>query len=118
MEVEGDTYGKLYEPAMAITDPAEAQEYFYALVRNLECRFPHLTLARCEEITRINLGYFAGYYGHETRERVERLYNTAHPVFGKISDNGPPTMEEAMMAGVEWARPVLPGPMIDPSKET
>jgi hypothetical protein len=45
------------------------------------------------------LGYFAGYYDHATRERVERLYRCAHPVFGSASA-GPPTAESAILSGV------------------
>ena len=58
------------------------------------------------EITKKNLGYFAGYYNHETRARVERLFACEHPVFGKISVQGPPSAEEAFRKGLEFGRKV------------
>ena len=59
-----------------------------------------------EESKRIqlsNIGYFAGYYGHEVRLRVERLYQTVHPIFGAAA-NGQPTPEEALRKGMELGR--------------
>ena len=54
---------------------------------------------KAEKIQRTNLGYFAGYYSNETRERVERLFRCVHPIFGSIAENGVPTPEEAFEAG-------------------
>jgi hypothetical protein len=90
---------QLYAPAMVITNPSEAREYFEALVdRNY--RLSKNTLEQAEAIERSNLGYFAGYYSHETRERVERLFQCEHPVFGAIAVKGAPTFEQAFLAGV------------------
>lgn len=47
------------------------------------------------EICKINLGYFAGYYDHETRDRVEKLFQCSHPVYGSIKEKGAPTPTEA-----------------------
>lgn len=92
------TIGQKYEPAMTITDQAEADAYFDRCVRHT------MRFGKSEEeaarIERINLGYFAGYYSLETRERVERLFLCEHPVFGKIATNGPPTSDAALVAGV------------------
>ncbi len=52
------------------------------------------TREEAEEIERANLGYWAGYYRPETRERVERLFRCAHPFFGSIAEKGPPTPEQ------------------------
>ena len=59
------------------------------------------TREEAERIERENLGYFAGYYSNETRERVERLFKTAYPFFGAIAENGAPTPEQALLAGIE-----------------
>lgn len=32
--------------------------------------------------------------------RVERLFRCAHPFFGPIAVNGPPTTEQALLSGV------------------
>lgn len=52
------------------------------------------TREEAEQIERSNLGYYAGYHLDETRERVERLFRCAHPVFGSIAENGPATLEQ------------------------
>ncbi len=35
-----------------------------------------------EYLERMNLGYYAGYFSVETRQRVERLFRAPHPIFG------------------------------------
>ena len=44
--------------------------------------------AEKERILRSNIAYFAGYYDQETRERIERVFKTAHPIFGSAAANG------------------------------
>lgn len=96
------TIGEAFGPAMEITDTAKADEYFAALVeRNM--RVFDQTRERAEADTKSSLGYYAGYYDSETRERVERLFNCSHPVFGSIAKVGAPTTEEAFQAGIDFA---------------
>jgi hypothetical protein len=94
------TIGDKYRPAMTITDQADADAY---LARCVEHTLRCVGGARedAEKIERDNLGYFAGYYNHETRARVERLFSCAHPIFGAIAANGPPTADEALRKGIE-----------------
>src|SRR4051812_5648723 len=75
------TFAEKYRYAMTITDPAEAKSYFEKCVRQqmLNTGKPK---AEAEKIERDNLGYYAGYYDSVTVQRVERLYNAAHPIFG------------------------------------
>ena len=80
------TYGDKYGPAMTITDQALADAYFERCVAHT-MSFDHSRLT-AEAIERENLGYYAGYYDNETRQRVERLFRCAHPVFGKIAERG------------------------------
>jgi hypothetical protein len=83
------TIGQKYRPAMGITDQAEADRYFEECVAHT---MRHgASREKAEEIEKHNLGYFAGYYSHATRERVERLFRCAHPIFGSIAENGAPT---------------------------
>lgn len=97
------TCGEAYGPAMEITDQAEADRYFKVLVADMQKR--HMKRAtEAEEIVRSNLGYYAGYYSDETRERVERLFRCAHPVFGSIAQNGAPKPEDAFRMGMESAK--------------
>lgn len=78
------TYEEKYDPAMAITDQAEADGYFERLVQH-NMSFGTMR-EEAEGIERANLGYWAGYYSHATRERVERLFRCAHPFFGSIAE--------------------------------
>jgi hypothetical protein len=96
------TYGECLGPAMKITDPADATQYLKAYA------FIQVALDRgegnrggktAEQIAKSNLGYYAGYYDNETRERVERLFNCNHPIFGAIAEKAPPTPEEAFEMG-------------------
>ncbi len=96
------TIGDKYGPAMKITDQAEADAYFKECVEH--CMSFGNTREQAEPIERSNLGYFAGYYDDETRARVERLFQCAHPIFGAIAEAGPPTPEQALKAGLDLAR--------------
>lgn len=91
-----------YYKAMQITDQAEADAYFEELVAKgmSETGWPRATI---EDIVRQNLGYFAAYFSAETRERVERLYRCAHPVFGPIAEKGQPIAEQAFAMGKAYA---------------
>lgn len=95
------TMGQAYGPAMKITDEQEAREYFEVLVQYSMRRFGQ-SREEAEKNERESLGFWAGYYDDATRERVERLFSCAHPVFGPIA-KGKPTPEEAFRAGQEWA---------------
>jgi hypothetical protein len=92
--------GEKYTPAMTIADQAEADVYLQRCVDHL-VTFRSSTPAQARVIERSNLGYWAGYYDHTTRERVERLFNCAHPIFGRIAEVGPPTPDKALLAGVQ-----------------
>lgn len=96
------TMGDKYGPAMTMADQAEADAYFERLVQHgMEWGNDR---AEAERIERANLGYYAGYYSHETRARVERLFRCSHPIFGAIAKNGPPTPDQALKAGLEMGR--------------
>lgn len=103
MSDEDATIGETYEPAMRIVDEAQAREYFEALVEQQIKRFGK-SREETERMVRSNLGYFAGYYDHETRARVERLFQCEHPIFGAIAEKGPPTLEEAFARGLAFGR--------------
>jgi hypothetical protein len=92
------TIGEMYGPAMEITDQKEADEYFEACV--IHCMLFNRSKEEAEKIQRINLGYYAGHYDSETMARVNRLFKTAHPIFGDTI----PTPEEALDAGRKLAQ--------------
>lgn len=90
-----------YAPAMEIKDQANADAYFDALVE-LAVR-KGVNRARAILIQRQNLGYFAGYYEHATRVRVEKLFRCTHPIFGAAADYKP-SSDEAFALGVEFGK--------------
>lgn len=95
------TIGEHYEPAMEITDPQEASDYLEALIQHAMVRHDQ-TREEATSIQKQNLGYFAGYYDHETRERVEALFCCKHPILGSAS-SGAPSPEEAFEMGQRFA---------------
>lgn len=94
------TLGDLYSPAMMITKQDEADCYFDRLVVHLMSLPPHHSRQATETMVRVNLAYWAGYYGNDVRERVERLFYCSHPIFGAIVEKGAPTNKEALELGI------------------
>lgn len=92
------TYGEALSPAMEITDQSDADQYKEAYINWQMGR--GVTHERATEIVNINLGYFAGYYSNETRLRIESLFKTQHPYFGKAA-NGIPSAKEAFEIGLK-----------------
>lgn len=100
------TFQDALAPAMQIQDAADAQQYLRAYIAHIECRLADdqgVDGHTAEQIARANLGYFAGYYDHTTRERVERLFGAVHPVIGSAS-KGECTPAQALEAGAVAAR--------------
>lgn len=101
---EKTTMREKYDPAMSITEQAEADAYFKRCVEHTMCYAEdprYATREGAEDVERQNLGYFAGYYDSETRRRVERLFRCAHPVFGSMEQFGKPTPDAAFQSGLE-----------------
>lgn len=80
------TVSELIEQAMTAGSQSEVDDIFEALVQaKLTCACkkcmsdPTTTKAKAETIVRDYLGYIAGYYCNDTRERVERLFKCEHP---------------------------------------
>lgn len=91
------TIGDCLEPAMKITDKKDADQYLKDYIKYIDS-FQEKD-ASSESIAKSNLGYYAGYYSNEVRERVEKLFCCSHPVFGSIKENGIPTPQEAFDMG-------------------
>jgi hypothetical protein len=88
----GVTFSEKYDLAMSLVDQGDADRYFERLVEGTMSEGK--TREEAEKIERSNIGYYAGYHLDETRERVERLFRCAHPIFGSIAENGPPSIEQ------------------------
>lgn len=101
MEEKRKTIAQSYGPAMEIETQEEADRYFEELVDYHVAHVLGRSRADAAAIEKSNLGYYAGYCSHETRERVERLFKCSHPIFGSIAKNGAPTPESAFAAGMK-----------------
>lgn len=91
------SFGDKYGPAMLIGTQEEADAYFEECVQH--CMRFGRSREEAERIERGNIGYWAG-YGYD-REKVERLFKCAHPVFGSVATSGHPTAEQALKAGYD-----------------
>ena len=74
------TYGELLGPAMEVQTPEEADEYMEYLIQYHLDEGHKETREDAHELALQNIGYYAGYYGNETMQRVWRLFKTTHPV--------------------------------------
>jgi len=94
------TNEELLGPAMEIAksgDEAVAKEYFDALCKHY-MRFGGIVNREvAEKNAHDNLGYWAGYYDHDTRKAVKKVFGSSHPIFGDTF----PTPEEAFKIGME-----------------
>ena len=101
--VKFDARKNILPIAMEITDPEEARLYLKGYIKYIQKAInkdPSRKGENAESIAKRNIGYFAGYYDNKVRERVERLYNCAHPIFGSIKEAGPPGPEMAFEMGL------------------
>lgn len=101
------TYGDALDPAMRIKTKKEAKLYleqYTAYIQKFLDKNPRSDGRTAESIAKENLGYWAGYYDNKTRRRVEKLFESSHPIFGKISEKGTPTSDEAFNSGFQMGR--------------
>lgn len=97
------SFGECLHPAMKITDQADADQYlkdYTAFIQKHLDEKPRSDDKTAEEIAKINIGYFAGYFDHETNVRVQRLFQCTHPIYGSSW----PTTDEAFAAGMIHAK--------------
>lgn len=57
--------------------------------------------------------YWAGYFVHDVRLRVERVYQATHPIFGPAT-RGPMDPTQAFLMGMTTDHPSFPWPMRPP----
>jgi hypothetical protein len=97
------TIGEKYDRAMAITEQAQADEYFERCVEHAMRCFG-ASREEAEIVERAGLAYYAGYFDNTVRERVERLFHCGHPVFGKMAERGASTAKEALAVCLKLAQ--------------
>lgn len=92
-----------FDAAIAVQDQDRADELFEEMVLAAIAGGLALGRERAEEATRRALGYYAGYFDHETRLRVERLFRCEHPYFGAAA-KGPVGWRRAFAIGLRLGR--------------
>lgn len=105
------TYGDLYDPAMEVQTKEEADAYFKKLQDLQSKNGVHPEIS--EKILKVNLAYWAAYGGDEQRERIERLYDCAHPYWGSFKENGQPTIREVEQLATNRAKGEGPQTLTD-----
>lgn len=96
---------------MKITEVEDAKQYFNKYV---EFIIPHVVeknpkhsdddiVNESISVAKSNIGYFSGYCDEETRNRVSRIFEAEHPIFG----SGNPTSEEAFEMGKRFATKIV-----------
>lgn len=88
-----------YDAAMKATTMTAAAFELDRLVLAARRADPSKGYDEHREIQLSNIAYFAGYYGDETRQRVENLYGCEHPVFGEFAAFGSPPPEVSFRMG-------------------
>lgn len=99
------TYGEQFDAAMKCQTVAEAETWLRAEVTRY-CEEFGGEPAEAERIIKTNLGYMAGYYNHETAQKVQRLFGAAHPIFGTATYHQDVSPEKAFETGVNHARKI------------
>jgi len=87
-----------YSRAMTVRTRKEAKACLESLIKFGMSRGQSREKARRIQLS--NIGYFTGYCDAATARRVMRLFDTAHPIFGRSR----PTPEEAFKAGKRLAK--------------
>lgn len=89
-----------YDELKNIHTPLQAFKFLNIHTKFMMNAKPDLSRDDAMKNAKSNIAYHAAYYNDEVRERIERLFNCEHPLFGKISVLGPPTADEAIELGV------------------
>lgn len=90
-----------FDEAMRCTTGAQAIEWLEKEKNYYAERFGADRKAAEEMILR-NIGYMAGYYNHETAQKVYKLFGAVHPVTGTASYHLEMTLDDLLNIGAEF----------------
>lgn len=96
------TYREQFDSAMKCETPEEAQKWLDAEIVHYGRDFDH-TPEHAKGVILCNLGYMAGYFDHETAQKIHRLFGAVHPIFGSADYHQTVTPEQAVAAGKKFA---------------
>lgn len=91
MPAKAKSMNEMYGPAMSVRTKKDADRVLAELVG--EVMLHGKGYDEAQGVVKENLGYFAGYHDHETRLRVEGLFECEHPILGAAKDGCPGTWE-------------------------
>lgn len=102
----------LFDAACRVQLPQDA-DLFTNLVALERLKTERESLDAARDWARQAICYWAGYFSHEVRLRVEELYGCVHPIFGSATQ-GRMTAERAYEIGRNTLYPEYPWPMRPP----
>lgn len=102
-EIEND-FKTLLTEAIEADTALRARICFNFLIKAYVKHNPNIDHEHAVKEVKNKLGYFAGYYSNEQRQRVEELYDVEHPILGRFSEMGAPTPSEAMQCGMLYVK--------------
>ena len=101
------TYGEQFDSAMKCQTVGKAKKWLDSEIRYAVNMYGQ-TPEEAKRVILTNLAYMAGYYDHETAQKVNRLFG---PIFGGADYHETVTPEQAFDAGVKAAGGVKLGPV-------
>lgn len=98
------TYGEVMDSLIEIVDEDELKEYYHKYIEYIAQK-ENLDMNKATAMAAHNIGYSLGYFSRETRMRVERVLEIAHPFFGKAKENDL-SPDEILKMGMEMGERV------------
>ena len=92
------TYKQQFEAALKCETPDEASAWLTEEVLQYGREYGQ-SVDEAKGVILANLGYIAGYYDHETAQKVHRLFCAVHPIFGCADYHNRITSEQASQQG-------------------
>lgn len=79
-----ENMGKIFRKALDIAEnhPEEAKEFLTEYANAIRDANPLMSEEEATKAALNNLGYFAGYYNSDTRDKISKVYGAVHPIFG------------------------------------
>lgn len=73
-KLSGETFGRLYERGVGITEEVEARAFFEETVQLTLKQYPRFSREMAETSVKTNLRYYASFHSNDIQARVERLF--------------------------------------------
>lgn len=97
------TYGEQFRSAMQCETQEDAEVWMKREIKKYMDEFGY-DEEKTRKIILTNLGYIAGYYDHDTAQKIDRLFGAEHPIFGSSTYHQDMSPEEAFDLGQKTAK--------------